>query len=56
MKLADVTPVFKKEDQTNKENYKPISMLSKLSKVFERSLYNQLAVFFDKILSKYQWV
>ena len=24
MKLADVTPVFKKEDQTNKENYRSL--------------------------------
>ena len=36
MKLADITPVFKKEDRINKENYRPISILSNLSKVFER--------------------
>ena len=54
MKLADETLVFKKEDRTNKENYRPISLVSSLSKVFERCLYNQLSVFFDKILSKYQ--
>ena len=51
MKLADVTPVFKNEDQTKKENYRPISILSNLSKVFERCLYNQLSVLFDKTLS-----
>ena len=54
MKLADVTPVFKKDDRTNEENCRPISILSNFSKVFERCLYNQLSVFFDKILSKYQ--
>ena len=54
MKLADITPVFKKEDRTKKENYRPISILSNLSKVFERCLYNQLSVFFDKILLQYQ--
>ena len=54
IKLADETLVFKKEDRTNKENYRPISIVSSLSKVFERCLYNQLSVFFDKILSKYQ--
>ena len=53
MKLADVTVVFKKEDRTNKKNHRLISTLSNLSKVFERYLYNQLSVFFDKILSKY---
>ena len=51
MKLADV---FKKDDGTNKANYRPINILSNLSKVFERCLYNQLSVFFDKILSKHQ--
>ena len=54
MKLADATPVLKKEDQTKKENYRSISILSNLSKVFERCLFIQLPVFFDKILTKYQ--
>ena len=45
---------FKKDDRTKKENYRAISKLLNLSKVFERCLYNQLSVFFDKILSKYQ--
>ena len=46
--------MFKKEDLTNKENYRSLSILSNLSKVFERCLYNQLSVLFDKVLSKYQ--
>ena len=54
MKLADATPVFKKDDRTKKENYRAISKLLNLSKVFERCLYKQLSVFFDKILPKYQ--
>ena len=53
MKLANASPAFKKEDRTNKENYRPISIFPTLSKVFERCLYNQLSVFFDKIHSKY---
>ena len=54
MELACVTPFFQKENWTNKENYRPISILSHLSKVFERCSYNQLSVFFDEIRSKYQ--
>ena len=36
LKLADITPIFKKEDSLNKENYRPVSILPHLSKVFER--------------------
>ena len=51
LKLAEVTPVFKKLDCMNKENYKPISLLSHMSKVFERILYNQLNDFMKDKLS-----
>ena len=44
-KPADVTPIFKKEDSLNKENYRPVSILSYLSKVFERILYKQIDSF-----------
>ena len=54
MKLADITPVFKKDDSTDKSNYRPISILPNLSKMFEKCIYNQLSIFFDKVLSKYQ--
>ena len=39
-KFADVTPVFNKEDPTNKENYRPISILSNLSRVFDACVTN----------------
>ena len=54
MKLADVTPVFKKCNHLMKENYRPVSILSNISKVFERCINKQLSVFFENILSKYQ--
>ena len=54
MKLANITPVFKKDDRTDKCNYRPISILPNLSKVFEKCIYNQLSTFFEKVLSKYQ--
>ena len=37
-----------------KENYRPVSILSNISNVFERCIYKQLSVFFENILSKYQ--
>ena len=42
LKLADVLPIFKKEDSFKKENYRPVSILPHMSKVFERILYNKL--------------
>ena len=41
MKYADVTPIHKKNDGTDKTNYRPISILPNLSKVYERLMYNQ---------------
>ena len=45
LKLAEVTPVFKKEDELNKENYRPVSVLSHASKIFERIVFNQMNFF-----------
>ena len=41
LKLAEMTPVFKKSDCMNKANYRPVSLLPHMTKVFERILYNQ---------------
>ena len=35
-KIAAVLPFFKKEDRLNKKNYRPISVLSSISKIFEK--------------------
>ena len=51
MKAANITPVFKKVDWTEKVNYGPISTLTKLPKVLARCLHSKLYPFFDKIFS-----
>ena len=48
LKYADFKPVFQKDDKTNKENYRPITILHTLSKVYERLIYNQMYPYFDK--------
>ena len=53
-KVADVIPAFKKKSKTSKDNYRPISILPNISKIYERCLYNQMQTYFDNILSKYQ--
>lgn len=45
LKIARVVPVFKKGDPLCRENYRPISILSTFSKIFERVLYNRLMEF-----------
>ena len=39
LKVADVIPVFKKEDPNSKANSRPISLLPIISKTFERVLF-----------------
>ena len=53
-KLANVTPVHKKGNRSEKGNCRPVSILPNLSKVFERYIHNQIDQFFDKVLSKHQ--
>ena len=52
--LADVKPVFKKNSRTDKENYRPVSILPNISKICEKCLYKQLYDYFDAIFSRNQ--
>ena len=54
LKYADVTPVFKKDDKSDKSNYRPISILPNLSKVYKQIIQNQIYPFLKKNFSKYQ--
>ena len=47
-KNADLIPVFKKKDRNNFENYRPVSILPDLSKIYERCLYDQMYKYFDQ--------
>ena len=44
-KIANICPIYKKGDKQMAENYRPIALLSTLSKVLERVVYNQLYEF-----------
>ena len=48
-----VIPLYKKQDPLKKENYRPISLLPHVSKVFERILYTQINNYMQNKLSKY---
>ena len=47
LKIARVTPIFKKGEKTNRNNYRPISILSAISKIVEKVLTNQLSDFME---------
>ena len=55
LKIANVTPIFKTDACISKNNYRPVSILPILSKIFERLISKQLSeFFFESILSKFQ--
>ena len=54
LKLAEVVPVYKKNNKKDKSNYRPISILSSISKIYERCIQTQLNEYFAKCLSKFQ--
>ena len=53
LKLADITPVFKKNNPLEKENYRPAGVLPVVSKILERIMQKQVTLFRQKVLSPY---
>ena len=49
---ANMTSVHKKNDPLDKENYRQVSILSLLAKVYERAIFNQLFENMQKFLNK----
>ena len=53
LKLSEVIPLYKKLDPLKKENYRPVSLLPYVSKVFERILYKQIMSYVTNLFSDY---
>ena len=51
LKFAEVSPLFKKDDNMNKNKFRPVSILVCISKIFERVYSDQMMDFFKSILS-----
>ena len=47
LKIAKVLPLFKKDDSTIMDNYRPVSLLPSISKVFEKVAFDQLYRYFQ---------
>ncbi len=55
-KRARIIPVYKTEDRTKCENYRPISILPIISKLFEKEVFGQLYQYLidNSLLSRFQ--
>ena len=53
LKLADNTPLYKKDDKTDKKNCRPISILPVVSKISERIMQTQIVSFINEKLYTY---
>ena len=53
LKLADITPLHKKLETIKKENYRLVSLLPVVSKLFERLMQKQMIAYIEKFLSPY---
>ena len=53
LKLAQVTPIYKKDDPFIEKNYRPVSVLPTLSKLYERVISDQLTSHFENIFNPF---
>ena len=54
LKNASRTPLFKKGDRNSKDNYRQVSVLPNIFKIFERTIFRQLSNYMDQLLSNFQ--
>ena len=51
LKLADITPTHKREETTVTDNYRSVSILPSVSKIFERDMEEQIFSYTEKSFS-----
>ena len=54
MKKSDIIPIHQKKSKFVIKNYRPVSILPVLSKMYERCMFDQVYSYFNQILSKHQ--
>ena len=52
LKAGDISSLYKKDDALNKKIYRPITVLSSVSKIFERLIYEEVISFAECFLSE----
>ena len=54
LKQTEIIHVFKTEEKLDKSNYRAVSFLPVISKIYERLVYDQIYKYFDQIFSRFQ--
>ena len=54
LKLAHITPAFKKGSKNSKENHRPISMMPNIPKIYERCMDKKRSDYLGNLFSKFQ--
>ena len=52
LKKGETTPIYKGKETHNKENYRPVSCLSSMSKIWESQIVTQINEYFKDVFSK----
>ena len=54
-KNSEITPVHKKDSKNTESNYRPVSIFSNISKIYEKCIFSQISNYFENVLSRYQF-
>ena len=54
LKIAKIIPIFKNDSKLSCNNYRPISLLSNISKIFEKLMYSRVYNFLDTFKCLYE--
>jgi len=57
LKMAKIVPIFKQDDETDANNYRPISLLSNFNRIFEKIVFKRMESFIERknLLSSSQY-
>ena len=55
LKIAKIVPAYKADDDTDVNNYRPISLLSHFNRIFEKMIKRRMESFIEDLLSSSQY-
>ena len=53
LKCAEISPIYKKGNNMDVSNYRPVSILPIMSKIYEKEMVRQLSSYFENIFSQF---